>query len=54
MGVVTEGRDKVRAGDDAADVRWFNIENLPENTAFDHDEMVRLAIERLGWKGMYS
>ena len=54
MGVVTEGRNKVRAGDDAADARWFNIENLPKNMAFDHDEMARLAIERLGWKGMYS
>ena len=54
MGVVTDGCDKVRAGDDAADVRWFNIENLPENMAFDHNQMVHLAIERLGWKGMYS
>lgn len=54
MGIVTEGRDKVRAGDDAAAVRWFNIENLPEDMAFDHDEMVHRAVERLGWTGMYS
>lgn len=54
IGTITEGQDKVRAGDDAADARWFNIRNLPENMAFDHDEMVHTAIERLGWTGMYS
>ena len=54
MGTVTEGQNKVRAGDDAAEAQWFNIRNLPENMAFDHDEMVRTAIERLGWTGMYS
>lgn len=54
MGTVTEGRDRIRAGDDAAETRWFNIDKLPKNMAFDHKEMVRLAIERLGWTGMYS
>ncbi|MBL7189745.1 MAG: NUDIX hydrolase [Phycisphaerae bacterium] len=48
MGVVTEGHDKVRAGDDAAKAKWFDIEELPENMAFDHDQMVRFAVERLG------
>ncbi len=47
MGVVTEGRDKIRAGDDAAKAKWFDIEELPENMAFDHDEMLRLAVEKL-------
>ncbi len=47
MGIVAEGRDKVRAGDDAAKAQWFEIEELPENMAFDHDEMVRFAIEKL-------
>lgn len=47
MGVVTEGRDKIRAGDDAAKAKWFDIKELPENMAFDHDEMLRLAVEKL-------
>ena len=47
MGIATKGRDKVRAGDDAAKVKWFDIEELPENMAFDHDEMVRFAVEKL-------
>ncbi len=54
IGTITEGRDRIRAGDDAAETQWFNIESLPEDMAFDHEEMVRLAIERLGWTGMYS
>jgi len=53
-GTVTEGQDRVRAGDDAAEARWFNIAKLPENMAFDHEEMIRAGIERLGWTGMYS
>lgn len=54
MGIISEGQHRVRASDDAAKVNWFNIEQLPENMAFDHNEMVRLGIERLGWTGMYS
>ena len=53
-GTVTEGQDRVRAGDDAAEARWFNIAKLPENLAFDHEEMIRAGVERLGWTGMYS
>ena len=54
MGTISKGQNKVRAGDDAAEAQWFNIQNLPENMAFDHDEMIRTAVERLGWTGMYS
>lgn len=54
MGILNERRESVRAGDDAAEARWFDIRNLPENLAFDHDEMIQLGIERLGWTGMYS
>jgi len=34
------------SGDDAADARWFEIENLPE-LAFDHDEVVKMALKKL-------
>lgn len=33
--------------DDAADARWFDIHTLPP-LAFDHDEMMAMAIARLG------
>jgi 8-oxo-dGTP diphosphatase len=50
MGIATEGQDKIKAGDDAAQAQWFDIEKLPEDMAFDHNEVVRFAIEKLGRK----
>lgn len=47
IGVVNEGCDQIRAGDDAAQARWFDVENLPEDMAFDHDEMVKCGIKKL-------
>ena len=46
-GIVTEGQDKISAGDDAAEAQWFDIKNLPEDLAFDHDEMIKCGIENL-------
>ena len=52
MGIATKGQDKIKAGDDAAKAQWFDIEDLPQDLAFDHDEMTRCGIERLGeWWG---
>ena len=47
MGIATEGQDMIKAGDDAAQAQWFDIENLPKEMAFDHNEVVRFAIEKL-------
>lgn len=47
MGIVPEEKSKVRAGDDAAKARWFDIEQLPKDLAFDHNEVTKFAIERL-------
>jgi 8-oxo-dGTP diphosphatase len=41
------------AGDDAADIRWFDIHNLPE-LAFDHAEVMEKAIHRLRVSMKYS
>ena len=38
--------EEVKGADDAADARWFNIEDLPE-LAFDHSEIVKEAREKL-------
>jgi 8-oxo-dGTP diphosphatase len=47
MGVVEQKQAAIKAGDDAAEAEWFNIEKLPEEMAFDHAEIARFAIRQL-------
>jgi len=47
MGVASKGQRRLKAGDDAAEARWFDIEKLPKDLAFDHNEVAKFAIEKL-------
>jgi 8-oxo-dGTP diphosphatase len=47
MGIADESQTELKAGDDAAEAKWFDINELPENMAFDHNEMVNFAVGRL-------
>ena len=47
MGIANEQQTNVKAGDDAAEAKWFDIENLPDNMAFDHDRVAEFAIKKL-------
>jgi 8-oxo-dGTP diphosphatase len=47
MGIAKSGQDKIKAGDDAAEAKWFDIEKLPKVLAFDHNKVTRFAIEKL-------
>jgi 8-oxo-dGTP diphosphatase len=47
MGIITEGLDRIKAGDDAQQAQWFDINSLPPNMAFDHDTVTKFAIKRL-------
>jgi len=47
MGIVTERPGRIKAGDDAAKVRWFDIEDLPADMAFDHSEVAKFAKKKL-------
>jgi 8-oxo-dGTP diphosphatase len=38
---------EVKGGDDAAEARWFPLDEIPQ-LAFDHGEMLQAALERLG------
>ena len=53
MGIAGAGKNKIKAGDDAAKARWFDIENLPKNMAFDHSEVAKFAIARLKKRKTY-
>jgi 8-oxo-dGTP diphosphatase len=52
MGIATEGLDKIRAGDDAAEVQWFDIDKPPKDMAFDHNEVVKYAMGKLKRKNV--
>ena len=47
MGIATEAQNKIKAGDDAAETRWFDIEKLPKDMGFDHNEIVKFAIKKI-------
>lgn len=53
MGIATERQRKVTAGDDAAKARWFDVERLPRDLAFDHNDVTKFVIGRLKRKGIY-
>lgn len=44
----------VKASDDARKVQWFEIDKLPEKLAFDHDQIMEVAINRLRAKVRYQ
>jgi 8-oxo-dGTP diphosphatase len=50
MGIATTCQDKIKAGDDAAKAKWFDIEELPKDMAFDHKKVVRFAIEKIKYE----
>ena len=46
VGTVTPDNAIIKAGDDAAEAAWFDIDQLPK-LAFDHDEVAKMAIEKM-------
>jgi 8-oxo-dGTP diphosphatase len=47
IGFTDENNANIKAGDDAAQAKWFDIDDLPQDMAFDHDKVAKLAIARL-------
>ena len=52
MGIV-DRKHRIKAGDDAAKARWFDIEKLPKDLAFDHNEVIKFGIRKLKRKKIY-
>jgi 8-oxo-dGTP diphosphatase len=53
IGIAEKGTSKIKAGDDAAEARWFDVEKLPENLAFDHNKVLDYAITALKKKNNF-
>jgi len=47
MGVAKKGLTKIKAGDDAIKAKWFDVEKLPKDLAFDHKKIAMFAIRKL-------
>ncbi|MHC4637751.1 MAG: NUDIX domain-containing protein [Planctomycetota bacterium] len=52
FGIISPG-ERIKAGDDASEARWFDIEKLPIDMGFDHDEIIRMAIRKLKRKKIF-
>ena len=54
IGITNKNNQKTKAGDDAALAKWFDISDLPKDLAFDHNEVIHLAIKKLKNKKVYK
>ncbi len=53
MALARNSEVELKASSDASDVKWFDIEDLPD-LAFDHKKIFDYALKRLRWKFEYT
>jgi len=53
FGIAPANTKKIKGADDAVRAKWFDIENLPREMAFDHDEIIKFGIKTLKRKKAY-
>ena len=54
IGIVQKGTAKAKAGDDAAKAKWFDIDKLPKELAFDHNDVTKFVIKKLRRRKIYK
>lgn len=52
--LVRTDRDKIEAGRDTSEARWFGVDELPQELAFDHADILNYALWRLRNKVKYA
>ena len=53
MAIIKKDDLSIRANKRYTGIDWFDIDNLPE-LAYDHEDIIKCALERLKWKITYS
>lgn len=53
MGITKRPQPKIRGSDDALKAQWFDIEKLPADLAFDHNDVIKFAVKKLKKKNIY-
>lgn len=54
LALVRSDEHAIQAGSDARRVKWFHVDELPGKLAFDHREIIDVAIKRLRAKVRYA
>jgi 8-oxo-dGTP diphosphatase len=54
IGIVTEDQANIKGSDDADEAKWFDINALPSEMAFDHSQIAEFAITELRQKKIYQ
>jgi 8-oxo-dGTP diphosphatase len=54
IALVRASEQQLRSSDETRDVRWFPVREVPEQLAFDHDQILAYAISRLRSKIEYT
>ena len=47
MGILSGQQNKIKAGDDASKAQWFELDKVPQNLAFDHNNIISFAAKKL-------
>ena len=50
LALINRRKHRVQSGSDARDAKWWNINELPKQLAFDHSKILKFAISRLKQK----
>jgi 8-oxo-dGTP diphosphatase len=54
IALIRSDTQTLRVSEESADVRWFPVRELPEPLAFDHENILAIALERLRSKLEYT
>ncbi len=52
--LINRDNHQIKSGSDASDAKWFDFDKIPKKLAFDHKQILKVAIERMRGKIRYQ